>query len=65
MLKNYILSKQTLYILQEKKTNLGILFVMKSLVVALNKKKNAAYAYFVRKCLKNTQLIIWKPVSFY
>ena len=39
MLKNYILSKQTLYILQEKKTNLGILFVMKSLVVALNKKK--------------------------
>ena len=51
MLKNYILNEQTLYILEEKKTNLGIGFVMKSLVVASN-KKNAPYAYFVKSYLK-------------
>ena len=52
MLKNYILSKQTLYILQEKKTNLGILFVMKSLVVALNKTKKCSLCLFCEKMFK-------------
>ena len=51
MLKNYILNYQTLYILEEKKMNFGIVFVIKPLIVASN-KKNAPYAYFVKSNLK-------------